>query len=220
MKVLLTGATGMIGGLILEQCLAADKINQVISFVRKQSGQVHPKLTEVVVANFCDYSVHKDLFAEVDTAYFCLGAYTGQVSNDMLKLITVDYAVAFAVAFARQLSISSPNAKFCLLSGAGADRTEKSKTPFALYKGMAENQIASLQLDSYSFRPGYIYPVTPRKEPNFAYRVFRFLYPLVRLFGNEYSIRSTDLAEAMFQVGLFGAEQMILENQDIVRLTK
>ena len=212
MKVLLTGATGMIGGLILEQCLAANKINQVISFVRKQSGQVHPKLTEVVVADFCDYSVHKDLFAEVDTAYFCLGAYTGQVSNDMLKLITVDYAVAFA----RQLSISSPGAKFCLLSGAGADRTEKSKTPFALFKGMAENQIASLQLDSYSFRPGYIYPVTPRKEPNFAYRLFRFLYPVMRLFGDKYSIRSTDLAEVMFYVGINGTDKQILENADII----
>lgn len=216
MKVLLTGATGMIGGLILEQCLAADKINQVISFVRKQSGQVHPKLTEVVVADFCDYSVHKDLFVEVDTAYFCLGAYTGQVSNDMLKLITVDYAVAFA----RQLSISSPNAKFCLLSGAGADRTEKSKTPFALYKGMAENGVAALSLEFYSFRPGYIYPVTARKEPNLAYRIFRFIYPVMRLLGNRYSIQSTHLAEAMFQVGLFGTEQMILENQDIVSLTK
>ncbi|HCT21849.1 MAG TPA: hypothetical protein DIW54_00300 [Chitinophagaceae bacterium] len=212
MKVLLTGATGMIGGLILEQCLAANKINQVISFVRKQSGQVHPKLTEVVVADFCDYSVHEDLFTHVNAAYFCLGAYTGQVSNDMLKQITVDYAVAFA----RQLSISSPNAKFCLLSGAGADRTEKSKTPFALFKGMAENQIATLQLDSYSFRPGYIYPVTPRKEPNVAYRLFRFLYPIMRVFGNKYSIRSTDLAEVMFYVGINGTDKQILENADII----
>ena len=212
MKVLLTGATGMIGGLVLELCLASEKIEQVISFMRKQSGRVHPKLTEVVVDDFRDYSVHKELFAEVDAAYFCLGAYTGQVSNDVLKLITVDYAVAFA----RQLSISSPNTRFCLLSGAGADRTEKSKTPFALYKGMAENQIASLQLDSYSFRPGYIYPVTPRKEPNFAYRLFRLLYPVMRLLGDKYSIRSTDLAAVMFQVGLNGTDNDVLENDAIL----
>ncbi len=212
MKVLLTGATGMIGGLILEQCLASDKIEQVISFVRKRNGQAHPKLTEVVVSDFCDYSAQDHLFAETDAAFFCLGAYTGQVSNEVLKLITVDYAVAFA----RQLSISSPNARFCLLSGAGADRTEKSKTPFALYKGMAENQIASLQLDSYHFRPGYIYPVTPRIEPNFAYRVFRFLYPLFLVFGDKYSIRSTDLAAAMFHVGLNGTDIHVLENDAIL----
>lgn len=217
MKVLLTGATGMIGSLILEQCLASDQITEVISFVRKQSGQVHPKFTEVVVADFSNYSAHRDLFADVDAAYFCLGAYTGQVSNDVLKLITVDYAVAFA----RQLAISSPNAKFCLLSGAGADRTEKSKTPFALYKGMAENQIATLQLELYSFRPGYIYPVTPRKEPNFAYRLFRFLYPIVRVFGDKFSIRSTDLAAVMFHVGLNGTDINILENEAIlIRMPK
>ena len=212
MKVLLTGATGMIGGLVLELCLASEKIEQVISFVRKQSGQVHYKLREVVVEDFRDFSSHADLFVDASAAYFCLGAYTGQVSNDMLKLITVDYAVAFA----RQLSISSPGAKFCLLSGAGADRTEKSKTPFALYKGMAENGVAALSLEFYSFRPGYIYPVKPRKEPNLAYRMFRYLYPLIRLFGNGLSIRSTDLAEVMFYVGINGTDKQILENADII----
>ena len=216
MKVLLTGATGMIGGLILEQCLASGTIKQVISFVRKQSGQTHHKLREVVVDDFRDFSSYADLFADASAAYFCLGAYTGQVSNDLLKVITVDYVLAFA----QMLADKSPGARFCLLSGAGADRTEKSKTPFALYKGMAENGVAALNLAFYSFRPGYIYPVTARKEPNLAYRIFRFLYPVMRLLGNRYSIQSTHLAEAMFQVGLFGTEQMILENQDIVRLTK
>lgn len=129
----------------------------------------------------------------------------------MLKVITVDYVLAFA----QMLADKSPGARFCLLSGAGADRTEKSKTPFALYKGIAENGVTALNLEFYSFRPGYIYPVIARKEPNFAYRVFRFLYPLVRLFGNQYSIRSTDLAAVMFKVGLNGTDISVLENSVI-----
>lgn len=211
MKVLLAGATGMIGGLILEQCLASDTIKQVISFVRKPSGQTHHKLREVVVDDFHDFTSHADLFADASAAYFCLGAYTGQVSNELLKVITVDYVLTFA----QMLADKSPGARFCLLSGAGADRTEKSKTPFALYKGIAENGVTALNLEFYSFRPGYIYPVIARKEPNFAYRVFRFLYPLVRLFGNQYSIRSTDLAAVMFKVGLNGTDISVLENSAI-----
>ena len=105
----------------------------------------------------------------------------------------------------------------CLFSGAGADRTEKSKVSFQRYKGMAENQITSLNLKFYSFRPGYIYSVEPRKEPNFSYKIARVLYPVIKVLGKKYSVKSTDLANAMFNVGLNGAEKQILENQDILK---
>lgn len=155
----------------------------------------------------------ENLFKNVDTAFFCIGAYTGQVSDDLFKKITLDYAVEFA----KILEKNNPKATLCLLSAAGADRTEKSKSAFARYKGIAENQIAKLNLKFYSFRPAYIYPVEARKEPNLFYKILKVMHPLLKLFGNKYSIKSTELANAMFNVGMNGADKQILENQDILK---
>lgn len=213
MKVIITGSSGMVGKLVLNNCLNSDKITEVRSLVRKPTGQKHKKLTEVVIANFEDYSAQENLFKDISVAFFCLGVYTGQVPDDLFKKITVNYAVEFA----KSLEKNSPQATLCLLSGAGADRTEKSRTSFALYKGMTENQIAKLNLKFYSFRPAYIYPVDPRKEPNVGYKIIKILYPLFKLLGKKYSIKSTELANAIFNVGLNGADKQILENQDILK---
>lgn len=213
MKVIVTGGSGMVGKLVLNNCLNSDKITEVRSLVRKPTGQKHNKLTEIVIENFEDYSVQEALFEDISSAFFCLGVYTGQVSDDLFKKITVNYAVEFA----KTLEKNSPQATLCLLSGEGADRTEKSKTSFALYKGMAENQIAQLNLKLYSFRPAYIYPVDARKEPNVGYKIMRALYPLVKLLGEKYSIKSKELANAMFNVGMNGADKQILENLDILK---
>lgn len=212
MKVIIAGSSGMVGGLILEQCLQSDKITQVISLVRKQSSvPQNKKLQEVVIQDFENYSSQTSLFQDVTAAYFCIGVYTGKESDEQFQKITVNYAVAFAKA----LKENSPNATLCLLSGAGADRTEKSNAAFARYKGMAENQISELGLKFHAFRPGYIYPVTPRNEPNLMYKISRAIYPILKLFGNGISITSVELANAMFYTGLYGASKEILENRDI-----
>ena len=212
MKVVIAGSTGMVGSLVLNHCLHSEDISEVVSLVRKTTKLEHPKLTEVVVEDFEDYSSHERIFQEVDSAFFCVGVYTGQVADELFKKITVDYAVKFAAA----LKANSPSATLCFLSGAGADRTEKSRTAFARYKGMAENQIQKLDLRFYAFRPGYIYPVEPRNEPNLMYRVTRTLYPIIRMFGKGASIKSTELASAMFNVAKKGAEKGVLENRGIL----
>ena len=212
-KAIITGSTGMIGGLILELCLSDEEISEVLLLNRRPIGIQNKKIREVILEDFSDYSKAAELFSDIDAAFFCLGAYTGKVPDELFRKITVDYAVAFA----KMLHEKSPNASLCLLSGAGADRKEKSRYSFAKYKGIAENQIVALGIEKfYCFRPAYIYPVTPRKEPNFMYKAMRFLYPLLRLFGKNMSIRSTDLARAMFEVGLNGGQKQILENRDIL----
>lgn len=211
MKVIITGSTGMIGELILKDCLKSDKISDVRSLVRKPTGLKHQKLNEIIIHNFEDFSEHLNLFQDINIAFFCIGVYTGQVSNELFKKITVNYAVKFANA----LKLKSPDSTICLLSGAGADLSEKSKTSFAKYKGMAENQISSLDLNFYSFRPAYIYPVTQREEPNLMYRILRFIYPIIKIFGESTTIKSTELAQAMFNVGISGADKKIIENKEI-----
>jgi uncharacterized protein YbjT (DUF2867 family) len=214
MKVIIAGSTGMIGDLILWNCIRSNEVTEIVTLDRKaKDPNVNKKVTKVPVENFNTYDERTDLFAKVDLAFFCVGVYTGQVKDPLFKEITVDYAVHFA----EMLKANSPKARLCLLSGAGADRSEKSRTAFARYKGMAENRIAKLGLDFYTFRPSYIYPVTPRKEPNLTYKAMRLFYPLIRLLGENMSIKSTELAQAMYHVGMKGAEKEILENKDIIK---
>ncbi len=213
-RVLIAGASGMVGKLVLKHCLASSQVAEVISLVRRKTDQHHSKLREVVVSDFTNYSTQSVLFQGIDISFFCIGVYSGQASKEQFRAITVDYALAFAEA----LKANSPNARLCFLSGAGADRSEQSGMAFAKFKGMAENQISALGLKGFhAFRPGYIYPVEPRKEPSLVYGLLRFLYPVMRIMGSSGSIQSTELASAMFHVGLNGASLETLENKDILK---
>jgi len=213
-NVLLTGASGMIGNIILKQCLDSQEIAKVTSFVRRFSDNKHPKLNEVLVKNFKDYSPYKHEFQNIDVVYFCIGVYTGAVSDQKFKEVTVDYTKTFVDV----LKVNSPDANFCFLSGGGADRTEKSRMSFAKYKGIAENYFFSNLSNAFTFRPAYIYPVERRKEPNFTYRISRVLYPLIKMLGANVSIKSDQLAYGMFKVGMASSEQEVFENRDILRL--
>ena len=212
-NVLVTGATGMMGSLVLEHCLKSQEVSRVISLVRRSSGVSHQKLHEVVIKDFSNLGEDAEYWESVDVVYYCLGVYTGAINRELFRQITVDYPETLAKVLQRK----SPDLVFCLLSGAGADRTEKSRMMFARDKGIIENKLAKMGFKSFfAFRPGYIYPVTPRNEPNIAYRVIRFFYPVIRLLGKNTSIKSTDLAASMFAVGLHGSDQEILENKDIL----
>lgn len=214
-KALITGATGMIGELVLEHCLGSQDLSEVVSLVRRPSGKLHAKLREVVLEDFLTLEEGADYLEAIEVVYYCLGVYTGAVNRELFREITVEYPDALADVLRKR----SADLSFCLLSGAGADRSEKSRMMFAKDKGIIENRLSKKGFKAFhAFRPGYIYPVTPRPEPNFSYRLMRVLYPLIKLMGKNASIRSTDLAKAMFTVGLHGCDQEILENSDILNL--
>jgi uncharacterized protein YbjT (DUF2867 family) len=213
-SILLTGASGMTGSLVLGHCLDDPEIERVVSLVRRPSRSPLPaKVKEVIVPDFSDLTGLEPYFEGVVAAYFCLGAYTGQVPDKQFREITVDYTDAFA----RALHRGSPGARLCFLSGQGADQTGKSRVAFARYKGMAENRILATLDEVYIFRPAYIYPVAKRKEPNLGYRLMRALYPFIRLLGKRYSLPSTSLARAIYLTGKQGTDVRILENADILK---
>lgn len=216
-KVLITGATGMIGGLVLQYCLESHDVSEVISLVRRPPGKSHKKLREVIIEDFQNLEEDAEYLESIDVVYYCLGVYTGAVSRESFREITVDYPDTLANVLIKKNSELS----FCLLSGAGADRSEKSRMMFAKDKGVIENRLAKKGFRAfYAFRPGYIYPVTPRSEPSISYKLMRVLYPVIKLFGKNASIRSTDLALTMFYVGLEGCNLEILENADIFKVFK
>ena len=214
-NVLLTGATGMIGKIILDACLKSDDVHQITSISRKPCGVEHPKLVEVLHPDFSDLSGLEQHFTNQDAAYYCIGVYTGQVPRDKFREITVDYTIAFA----NMLKEHSPEATVCFLSGQGADRTEKSRMMFAKDKGTAENYLIKKDFKAlHIFRPAYIYPIEPREEPNLSYRIFRFLYPVLKNIMPNSAITSERLGQAMFHAGLYGTELETLENADIKKV--
>ena len=182
---------------------------------RKNLGIAHPKLTEVLHPDFADCSALAETLSGQDAAVFCLGTYTGAVSDPELRKVTVDYTVEFARVFRS----SSPDASFSFLSGSGADPTGRSRLAFARYKGEAEKALLGSGFPRlYIFRPAYIYPVEPRKEPNFSYRLLRSVYPVFQFLFPNQVIRADDLAKSMVDIAIRRGErtdQVILENRDI-----
>jgi nucleoside-diphosphate-sugar epimerase len=214
-KIIIAGATGMIGGLILKRCLEHNDVSSITSIGRRSTGIVHPKLEEIIHSNFLDFSAVEGSFKDKDVCFYCIGVYTGQVPQKEFVKITVDYTKVFAETLKR----NSPQASFCFLSGEGADLSEKSSILFAREKGKAENILLRLGFKATRlFRPGYIFPVTPRNEPNFMYRVYRFLYKygLSKIAG-RISVTSEQLCDVMVDVGLNGGDKVIYGNNDIRR---
>jgi uncharacterized protein YbjT (DUF2867 family) len=214
-RVVIVGATGMVGGYALRHALEHPAVGRATSIGRRKLGISHPKLKEVLHPDFADCSALAEALSGQDAAVFCLGAYTGAVPDAKLRTITVDYTIEFA----RVLHGSSPDATFFFLSGSGADPTGRSRMPFARYKGEAEKALlAAGFLRVYIFRPAYIYPVEQRKEPNLSYRLLRAIYPAFRaLFPNQV-VRADDLARAMVDVALHGTgeqRRLVFENREI-----
>src|SRR5260370_4746359 len=118
-RLLLVGATGMVGGYALRYSLESATVGSVTAIVRRKLGISHPKLQEVLHRDFADCSSLSQVLSGQDAAVFCLGAYTGAVSDAELRRITVDYPIEFA----RVLRGSSPNVAFSFLSGSRADPT-------------------------------------------------------------------------------------------------
>jgi len=214
-RVVIVGATGMVGGYALRYALGSPSVGRATAIGRKRLGISHPKLKEVLHQDFADCSALAETLSGQDAAVFCLGTYTGAVSDAEFRTITVDYPIEFA----RVLRLSSPDAAFSFLSGNGADPTGRSRLAFARYKGEAEKALLAAGFPRvYIFRPAYIYPVEPRKEPNLSYRLMRAIYPAFRVLFPNQMIRSDDLAQAMVDVAVRGTEKrrsLVLENRDI-----
>jgi uncharacterized protein YbjT (DUF2867 family) len=214
-RLAIIGATGMVGGYALRHALDRPAVERVTSIGRRKTGISHPKLNEVLHQDFSDCSELAQTLADQDAAVFCLGTYTGSVTDAAMRTITVDYTVEFARVFRG----SSPDASFSFLSGSGADPTGRSRMAFARYKGEAEKSLLGSGFPQlYIFRPAYIYPVEPRREPNFSYRLLRSVYPVFQLLFPNQVIRADDLAKAMVDISIHtgaGTERVILENRDI-----
>ncbi len=213
-KVLLTGATGMVGRLVLEHLLASPAVGEVVSIGRRQTGVNNEKLREIVHTDFLDLSPLASDLANIDACFHCLGVYQSQVPKKVYFKITCDYQQALTDA----LAAASPAATFVLFGAQGA-RTDGKGMPFARVKGQAENLLQATNFPrKYIFRPGHIQPTGKRKPPGGIYRLL-VLPIMAKKFAKNpaIGISDSDLAKAMVKVGLEATEESKIFSNEMIR---
>jgi uncharacterized protein YbjT (DUF2867 family) len=219
MKVLIFGATGMVGQGVLRECLLDPKVTDVVSIARRPLGRAHPRLREIEHADMTDFSAILSELTGFDACFFCLGISSVGMSEADYSHITYDMPVAAAQA----LLETSPQAVFILVSGAGADSSEQRKVMWARVKGRAENAVLKLPLrGTYIFRPGGIRPMHGITSRTVWYRMlytltaplWAVLHPLLP----RYVTSTEQVGRAMLRVARDGAPERILDSAAINRL--
>lgn len=221
MRVVLFGATGMIGSGVLLECLDDPRIDSVVSVVRTASGISHPKLRELVHDDFVDYVPVCADFAGADACFYCLGVSSAGMKEDAYRHITYD----FALAAATEILAESPDSSFCFVSGAGTDGTGRGRVMWARIKGQTEQSLLAMPFRSaFMFRPGFIQPMkgVRSKTPLYQriYNVAGRLYPLMRTLAPNHVTTTVDLARAMIEAAREGYPRQVLETPDINRLAQ
>ncbi len=218
MKVVLFGATGMVGEGVLIECLEDPAVESVLVIGRKSCGRTHAKMREVLRADFFDWSDAGELFRGPDACFFCLGVSAADMSSDEYYRMTHDLTLAAA----RALHAKSPDLVFCYVSGENTDSTEQKGMMWARVKGKTENELLALFAKAYMFRPGYIHPMKGVRSPRRLYRVFHAvavpLWPLLRRVMGAHSTTTESMGLAMLHVVRSGYGSRHLENPDINRL--
>jgi uncharacterized protein YbjT (DUF2867 family) len=209
MNLVLTGATGFAGGEVLRQALADPAIKRVTVLTRRTVGVVHPKLREVLMADFLDYSGVD--FSEEDACIWCLGTSQVGAAQDVYVRVTLHYPLAAA----RAMRAANPHLRFCFVSGRSADPTERKRSLFARIKGRAERELGESGIPLFIFRPGYIRPTVrtgPRRD---AARLLAPVGALFSLLGADYSVDGDRLAACLLDVAKHGADRGLLLNVDL-----
>jgi uncharacterized protein YbjT (DUF2867 family) len=221
MKVIVVGASGMVGQGVLRECLLDPGVERVLSVGRRPLGKSDPKLADRVVPDLTDLaSIEADL-AGYDACFFCLGVTSVGMTEDAYRKVTYDITAAFAGALARL----NPGMTFVFVSGRGTDATEKGPTMWARVKGAAENVVRGAGFKAaYMFRPGLIQPLHGITSRTRAYRAaYTLLWPLVSLLRLLFprSVTTTEnVGRAMLEAARRGAPKPYLENADINDLAR
>jgi uncharacterized protein YbjT (DUF2867 family) len=216
MKVLLFGATGMVGQGVLRECLRDPGVTKVLSVGRRTTGQAHPKLEELVVPDMLDYGAVEAQLAGYDACFFCLGVSSVGMSEAEYRRVTYDLTLAAA----RVLVRLNPQMCFIYVSGAGTDSTERGPSMWARVKGETENALMRLPFRAaYMFRPGFIQPLNGVRSKTALYRwiylLARPVFGLVRALAPDRVTTSEQVGRAMLAAARQGAPTPLVEMPDI-----
>jgi uncharacterized protein YbjT (DUF2867 family) len=216
MKILIFGATGMVGQGVLRECLLAPDVESVVAVGRNATGQQHPKLRDLVHKDMYDYSAIEPQLQGFDACFFCLGVSSVGMKEPEYKRITYDLTLAAATVLARL----NPGMTFTYVTGAGTDSSERGTSMWARVKGATENALLRLPFKAaYMFRPGMIQPLhgVRSKTPLYDAAIV-VLKPVLGLAYRWWPHRVTTtekLGRAMLAVARKGAPKVVLDPADI-----
>jgi uncharacterized protein YbjT (DUF2867 family) len=216
MKVILFGATGMVGQGCLRECLLDPGVESVLAVGRSPTGQRHAKLREIVHDNFTDYSAIRSELAGYDACFFCLGVSSVGMNEERYRHLTYDITLAAA----KTLATLNPGMVFTYVTGRGTDQTERGSLMWARVKGKTENDLLKLPFKAaYMFRPAGIQPLHGvRSKVAWIQAIYVGTAPLLTLLNRiapKYMTTSEQVGRAMIKVARDGYPKPVLESEDI-----
>jgi len=215
-KVILFGATGMVGQGVLRECLLDPGVESVLAIGRAATGQRHEKLQEILQRDLFNLAPIQARLSGYDACFFCLGVSAAGMSEQEYRRVTYDLTISTAETLVRL----NPTMTFIYVSGAGTDSTERGRMMWARVKGQTENALLRMPFKAaHMFRPAYIQPLHGIRTKTAWYRAFYAvmapLYPLWKLLLPKYVTTTECLGRAMIEVARRGAPKPVLSSQDI-----
>lgn len=219
-KIILTGATGMVGKGVLLECMDASDIDQILLASRSTAGIKHPKVKEVLIQDFFNLSAIEENFKGYDACFFCLGITSIGQTEATYSRITHDLTLKFAQSFIK----CNEDSIFCYVSGTGTDTSEKGKIMWARIKGKTENALLKMPFKkAYMFRPGYIQPLkgikSKTKWVQAIYTIFWPVYAILKHFPQT-ATNTSNMGLAMIKTLDGKYAKSILENKEINELAQ
>lgn len=217
MRVIITGATGMVGEGVLLEALADNSIKEILIVNRKPSEFQHPKLKEIIHQNFHDLSAITGQLHGYDACLFCLGVSSVGLKEEAYTKLTYDLTMHVA----ETLASLNPAMTFCYVSGAGTDSSEKGRSMWARVKGKTENDLKKLPFRRvFNFRPALIIASKGQKHVIKLYSYLSWMIPVSKVLMPNYITTMSQLGKAMIRVSREGYVKATLEVSDIKALGK
>jgi uncharacterized protein YbjT (DUF2867 family) len=219
MKVILFGATGMVGQGVLHECLLDADVESVLAVGRSSTGQRHAKLREIIHNDFMDYSGIESQLAGFDACFFCLGVSSIGMNEERYRHLTYDITLAAATTLAKL----NPGMVFIYVTGRGTDSTEHGSLMWARIKGKTENDLLKLPFKAaYMFRPAGIQPLHGvRSKTAWVQAIYVVTSPLLSLLNRtspKFMTTTEQVGRAMIKVARDGFPRPVLESEDINRV--
>ncbi len=217
LKAIITGVTGMVGEGVLHECLLSSEVEKVLVINRRPCGVSHPKLKEIIHADFSDFNAIENELVGYNTAFLCMGITSIRASEEAYRKVTYTYTLALASTLASTLAKLNPQIVICYVSGAGTKQDENVKSMWMRVKGKTERDWQELNCKAtYMFRPAYIRPTKGLKNTYTMYKILDpVMYPFMKLVASKFACTLKEIGLAMIHCASKGYEKNILEVKDI-----
>ena len=216
LKAIISGATGMVGEGVLLECLSHPEVEKVLVVNRRPGGVSHPKLREIIHADFFNLAPIESQLVGYNACFFCLGVSSVGISRDEYKHITYDLTLGVGQLLARL----NPEMTFCYVTGAGTDSSERGRVAWARVKGATENALMRLFNRAFMFRPGFMRATPGQKNVKGYYKTLAWLYPIGRKLYPAGFCTLQEVGRAMINAASKGYPKQVLEVKDIVQLAR